>query len=184
MTCIIGYVNDKKIVLGGDRQSTAEDGTKITRLDSKVFEKQNILFGVSESHKINQVIRYNLIIPERTVPVLEYMSTVFINSIYNLLCNNNCTLYKNNQSCGVEMIIGIEGQLFAVDQDYHIIQQIMPFYAIGSGRSFASGSMLALENYKHLTPEERIEISLTVTSKLCATVGPSPFDFVDQIKSI
>lgn len=181
MTCIIGYQDKDRVIMGADTQGTDEYGTVQYKTDSKIFKKNGVLFGIAESHRTNQVVRYKFNIPERDINIslMEYMCTSFIDELMNVLGLNNCTLFKDNRSCSVEMIVGIENKLFGIDEDFHIIQQELPFYAIGSGKRFALGSLLTLEDDFTLRPKERIERALAVSAKLCSTVGNAPFDFIE-----
>lgn len=183
MTAVIGFEFKDGVILGSDSLIVDEYGTSLTSLTPKVFEKNNVLFGTCGSLRITQVIKYKFVIPERNGKELfEYLCTDFIDGLAETLCNNNCTYMKNDSMTGSEMIIGIDGQLFAIDEDFHIIKTSLPFFAIGSGKSFAFGSMMSLEMFPQLPPKARIELSLQTVSKLCSTVG-SPFTFVEKYNS-
>lgn len=185
MTCVIGYENNEKVVLGGDSQATDEYGPLfMERLDTKVFEKNGMLFGTSSSIKLKQVIRYKFVIPERPVDkdLFEYMCTDFVDALFNILAENHCTVFKNDHLVGSEIIVAVEGKLFVIDEDFHVMHNKLPFFAIGSGKSIAFGSLMTLEGYPLLTPKQRIETALNVTSSLCTTVS-GPFHFVEQLKS-
>lgn len=183
MTVVIGYSDKNGVVIGADSQISDENGTILTSLTPKVFEKNNVLFGTCNSIRVTQVIRYKFEIPERNGKGLfEYLCTDFIDALAETLCNNNCTYMKNGSMSGSEIIIGIDGQLFAIDDDFHIIKTSLPFFAIGSGKQFAFGSMLSLEMFPQLPPKARIELTLQSVSKLCSSVG-APFHFVEKFET-
>ena len=183
MTCVIGYEDSEKVIIGADSQITDDFGTKLISITPKVFEKNGVLFGTCNSLRVAQVIKYKFTIPERNdKDLFEYLCTDFIDSLAETLCQNNCTIMRNDSIAGSEMIIGIDGQLFGIDDDFHIIKNSLPFFAIGHGKQFAFGSMLSLEMFPQLIPKAKIELSLQSVSKLCSTVG-GPIHFVEQYKS-
>lgn len=183
MTCIIGYEFKDGVILGSDSQISDENGTILTSLTPKVFKKNDVLFGTCGSLRITQVIRYKFQIPERNGKELfEYLCTDFIDGLAETLCNNNCTYMKNGSMSSSELMIGIDGQLFAIDEDFHIIKTSLPFFAIGSGKSFAFGSMMSLEMFPQLPPKARIELSLKSTATLCSSVG-GQIHFVEMYNS-
>ena len=64
----------------------------------------------------------------------------------------------------INIIVGLNGQLFEIDSDFSVSRNSDGYYAIGTGGDFALGAL-----YAGVTPEQAAEIAATNDSK---TAGP------------
>lgn len=182
MTCIIGYVENGKITMGGDSAGVREYFS-VQRADEKVFIVGEFLFGICGSFRAGNLIRYKWTVPDRTEGMTEdeYIHTAFIDSIIALLRKNHNARVENNET-GMEtrIMVGYRGKLYTVEEDFQIAKTFLPFWSIGCGAYFALGALHALEIGKYpsktkaaidkLTPKERIAIALNAACEFSGWV--------------
>lgn len=178
MTCIVGIMDGKHVVLGGD--SCGSDGySKQTRLDVKVFKRGPFVIGFTSSFRMGQVLRYKLNTPEQDPRVsdYEYMVTSFIDSVRVCLKNAGFAKKENEVEHGGTFLVGYNGQLYFVDEDYQVGVVAENYEAVGAGESFAKGALFALAGNKRMSAKERIRIALEAASQFATSVG-GPFNYV------
>ena len=56
MTCIVGLNTGEKIMIAADRRGS--DGVTYGKFQSKVFKKDDFIFGVSGSYRVMQLLQY------------------------------------------------------------------------------------------------------------------------------
>src|SRR6266403_6271489 len=86
MTCIVGLVDGKSIVMGGD--SAGVGGWDLTvRKDPKVFMNGPCIMGFTSSFRMGQLLQYKLKVPARKdgQDVFEFMATYFIDAVRDCL---------------------------------------------------------------------------------------------------
>lgn len=177
MTAIIGLVDRKsgKVYIGGDSAASDEYSIYVQK-ESKVFRVGEFVLATSGSIRAAQILRYRLIehlTPMGDVEVAEYMGTVFVDAVRQVLKEHGYSLVKDNREEfeGADFLVGYAGLLFGFMEDFHFHQYANGLDACGAGREYALGAMAAL--YK-LPPRERILKSLKVASQFCWSVKP-PF---------
>jgi len=143
MTCIVGMVSNDKVYIGADNIGSNNSQIQ-SRQDSKVFIKKDMVFGFTTSYRMGQLIKYQLIIPHRIdKSVEEYMYTDFIESVSKLFETKNYSEISNNVQTGGTFIVGYQGKIFIVESDFQIVQPSDCYCSVGSGSSFALGSLYA-----------------------------------------
>jgi len=122
MTCIVGWIENNKVIIGGD--SAGVTGYDITiRADEKVFIKQEMIFGFTTSFRMGQLIRYSLKIPEQSQRIrdYEYMCSIFIDALVKCLKDKGFAKIDDNVVIGGEFLVGYRGNLYHID-----IKDMMP----------------------------------------------------------
>lgn len=169
MTCIVGVVNKTEVWLGGD--SAGVSGLDIKdHVDEKVFVKGKMIFGFTTSFRMGQILRYKFNIPKHDddCEILEYMTTVFIDSWRECLKIGG---YNTTSGEGGEFLIGYKGRLFHIFSDYQVSERREGYDACGCGESYALGSLFSTNNV--FGTKNRIEKALKSASNFSAGVrGP------------
>lgn len=145
MTCIVAVVDDGgKIVMGAD--SAASDSDIITsHINSKVFTKDEFGIGYCHSFRLGQVIEYWFIppaLPEETndAMLMEYMVRKFVPALRSVLEENNYPTHDDEKT-DWSMIVGVRGNIFVIESDWHVGHDDLQFAAIGAGAPYALGAM-------------------------------------------
>lgn len=174
MTCIVGYVSDDTVYIGGD--SAGVDGLNMRiREDEKVFKNGEFIFGFTSSFRMGQILRYNFKPPERKVFGTddEYLYGDFINNIIKLFKESGYAKVDSNQVEGGEFLFGYKGKLYYVGSDFQIGKLKKKYESVGCGSNYALGCLYALENTT-LKVEEKIIKSLE-TAEEFSTAVKRPF---------
>ena len=177
MTCIVGLVENNNVWLGGD--SAGVSGYALTqRSDTKVFKKDDFIFGFTSSFRMGQLIRYKLKIPEITKKqtVEDYLHTTFIDAIIECFTSNKYATIHNNGVSGGIFLFGFKDKLYFVDNDFHIGESIHNFDAVGCGKDLALGCLHGIVATQ-MSPELQIEKALSAAETFSAGVR-KPFTII------
>lgn len=178
MTCIVGYVDDdKNIWMGGDSAGTNGRFQQRIRTDEKVFIKDNMIFGFTTSFRMGQLLRYALTIPEhsRKKDTMTYMCTDFIESVRSMLKEKGFNSKEKDVDLGGTFLVGYQGNLFEIADDYQVAHPSQNFEACGCGGDLAVSAMYTMISLKlDLSPEKMIRRALKAAYKFSAGVKP-PF---------
>jgi hypothetical protein len=182
MTCIVGAVDDKGVYIGGD--SAAVTGHSIyNRSDTKVFKKDDFIFGFTGSYRMGQLIRYKLSIPKikEDQDIDEYLHCEFIDSLIECMKSNNFANDPDGQISGGTFIFGFRGKLYTVYDDFQIAQNIENYSACGCGCEIALGCMFALsQGNPNVSVHLKIEMSLKAAARHSSDVV-QPFHIVELL---
>lgn len=164
MTCVIGMIKDDKVYIGADNVG-ANSSTKISRNDLKVFKKDDMLIGCSSSYRMINLLQYQLQMPLRDNKLTddEYMYISFIESVRYLFKKGGYTFINNNVESGGNFIVGYNGKLYEIQEDFQIEKPSDNFCCIGSGSYYAYGAMKILVENKLLSAEEILTKALEVS---------------------
>jgi ATP-dependent protease HslVU (ClpYQ) peptidase subunit len=104
------------------------------------------------------------------------MNIDFISALRECLEKNNLKLdtsspERNDMS---ELIIGIKGRIFIIEDDWQVTEYIHDYLAIGSGSPYALGSLYSTTD---LPPNERVQKALEAADQFSITVC-QPFDYI------
>lgn len=177
MTCIVGIEHEGEVHIGGD--SAGVGGLSITaRADTKVFDRQQFLFGFTTSFRMGQLIRYKLALPAgQRLPhrgprgecheLDEYMATTFIEALRACLSDGGWLSKKEDRESGGTFLVGVRGTLYAVYDDFQISRSRDGYAAVGCGDELALGS---LHTSVGLKPRERVLAALTAAAHHSAGV--------------
>lgn len=176
MTCIVGYAKKGVVWIGGD--SLVSDGWiewEQSTEESKVFKRNNILFGVSGGCRQAQLLKFTLAIPDRkeNQDDNDYLYNSLCPSILKCLKDNDAVAIKDNVAkASIGIVIGYKGKLYTMCTALSLVKPQNPYCAEGSGYLLALGSMHTIEsNALKLDPVQKITQSLEAASKFCPGVG-------------
>lgn len=145
MTCIVGFIANDGIYMGGDSAGTDSNLNQRTRLDKKVFIKDEFIIGFTSSFRMGQLIQYKFnpqkYISEIHGDVFKYMCTVFIDELRFCLKSGGYTKIEANEEVGGCFLVGFKGRLFYIESDFQVVECIDKYNSAGCGSSYALGSI-------------------------------------------
>jgi ATP-dependent protease HslVU (ClpYQ) peptidase subunit len=171
MTAIVGLAQAGSVYIGGD--SAGVSGLSLAvRADTKVFRKGRYLFGFTTSFRMGQLIRYSLALPKPKGDLDNFMSTKFIDAVRDCLKAGGWARKENDREEGGTFLVGVDGQLFAVYEDYQVGKAADGFAAVGCGDQIALGALYATAG-TDIKPGRRIKVALRAAERFSAGVrGP------------
>jgi hypothetical protein len=181
-TCIVGLIHEGSIWMGGD--SAGVGGLSIvTRADKKVFLKRDSLgteygFGFTSSFRMGQLLQYTLNIPVMATSDLhEFMATAFATAVRQCFKDGGFTHIENSSETGGTFLVGTQGRLFYIDEDFQIGENIPNYSACGCGADLALGSLYTSAKTE-MIPTDRLMIALEAAQEYSAGVR-APFNIIE-----
>lgn len=174
MTCIIGFVKDGKVFIGGDSAGVAGLNYHI-REDKKVFKKKDMVFGFTSSFRMGQILRYCFDIPDHDPKRddFDYLCTDFIDGLIKSFKDKGYARTENDEVSGGVFLVGYKGNLYQIYSDFQVAKIQRPFDACGCGERYALGAMEVMTKDKSQDPEKIITEALIVAESYSAGVrGP------------
>jgi len=171
VTAIVGLVHGKSVFIGGD-SAGVDDLCLTVRADTKVFRKDQYLFGFTTSFRMGQLIRYSLRPPKPKGEIEKFMATKFVDALRDCLKTGGWAKKENDREEGGTFLVGLQGKLFAVYDDYQVATAADGFAAVGCGDQIALGALYATADVD-LKPRQRIRIALRAAERFSTDVrGP------------
>lgn len=171
MTCIAAIAYNGMVYMGGDSAAADENNHFIsTRKEPKVFIKDDYIIGYAGSFRFGKVVQHNFIPPKPDFKNLDkFLNTTFIDALRE--CAESSKIDPTTEEDSSELLIGVGGRLFEFCNDWHMGEDANDFNAIGSGSSFAMGSLYSTGRIR--SPHARIRTALQAAEKFSQTVkGP------------
>lgn len=181
MTCIVGLVEKGVVWMGGD--TCGSDGwASETFVGSKVFTNGPFLLGYTSSFRYGQLMQNGLAMNRVWLEsdLEHYMRTTFIDCLRNSLKAGGWSTTKDGRELGGDCLIGVQGRLFHIQEDYAVIESRARYDACGSGYLVAKGALAALHDANvALDPEAMLTLALRAAEKHVAGVR-APFNIIKQ----
>lgn len=158
MTCIVGLVQDEKVYIGAD--SAGVGGWSLTvRKDTKVFKLEDFVIGFTHSFRMGQILHYALKPPaiEKGEDIERYMATKFIDAVRDCLKAGGWAQKNSEQEKGGSFLVGFQGRLFNIAEDYQVGESLQGYDAVGCGYEVAIGILYATPD---MQPAKRVELAL------------------------
>jgi len=162
MTCIVGLVDGGEIYIGGDSAGISGFDLRL-RKDSKVFVKDEMIFGFTSSFRMGQILRYNFSIPPH-IPKKDdytYLCTDFIDSLIACFKEKGYARVNNQEITGGTFLVGYKSNLYRIDNDFQVGMTRDRYDACGCGENYALGALRAMEG-KIKDPKDIIMNALSV----------------------
>lgn len=176
MTCIVGLQTDTGVIIGGD-SSGSSGYLQFHRGDPKVFHNGPYLIGYTSSFRMGQLLRYaDLPDPEHADGLDRFMVTEFIARVRTVLKDGGYATKTNDREEGGQFLVAVRGQLYNVDNDYHVGWSRDGYSAVGCGRELAMGALHATRNAK---PDTRVRRALEAAAHHNTDVH-GPFTILTQ----
>lgn len=182
MTCIVAYANGLgKVWMGGDSAGVAGHSL-VQRADEKVFRNGDFLFGFTSSFRMGQILRYRFKPPRRhpNDDVVEFMSTAFVDDVRACLKEYAFSTVREGVERGGMFLVGFEGRIFKVEEDFQVGISVHPFDACGCGDDIALGAMLSLINANAGMAGEQLVKSALMAAETFSSGVRGPFLVIES----
>jgi len=174
MTCIVGFIKNKSVYIGGDSAGVA--GLNITpRKDVKVFRNGDFVIGYTSSFRMGQLLRFKLQV-ENQLPEqddYEYMCTHFIDAVRKCLKEGGYTKVENNKEDIGCFLVAYNNRLYSINDDLQVGESLDNFDSVGCGSNYAKGALSVLEKSQK-SAENIIKEALETAVRFSGGVRP-PF---------
>lgn len=172
MTCIVGVVHDGKTYVGGDSAGVAGLDLQV-RKDPKVFRNGDFVIGFTSSFRMGQLLAHAFTPPKRhaDADLYAYMVTDFVNAVRECLKSGGYAEKSSEAERGGTFLVGIEGRLFKIENDYQVGEAGDGYDACGCGAQVALGALHAMANQE---PTKRLKTALEAAERFSAGVR-APF---------
>ena len=190
MTIIVGLRDSRsRVWIGGD--SCGDNGYSVAALDTpKVFERGPFLVGYTTSFRFGNLLSSSLIQSAPKQPpdqgALDYMVTSFVDHLREGLKRAGYAKREHDVETGGAMLVGYQGVLYEVAEDYAVVIPRSGYTAIGSGYQFAMGSLYTSEASKLPFAMDndgltrwRVEQALHAAHEHCNSIRP-PFTVMSK----
>ncbi len=180
MTCIVGLVDNGIVYLGGDSAGVnVENNVSLTvRADRKVFRNGPFIMGFTSSFRMGQLLEHAFKPPARKKgeDIYRYMVTRWVDAVRECLRAGGVAEITNETETGGTFLVGYEGRLFQIQDDYQVAEVADPFDACGCGGLVAAGSLYSSIGSN---PVERIATALAAAERLNGGVR-APFYMISS----
>ena len=181
MTCIVGLTDKNKVYIGGDAASANAYVVRVSAVP-KVFRNGPFVIGYTSSWRMGQILQYHLRLDGITPPkagdcLQELMVREFVEGVRQALKEYAYAEEENNRETGGEFLVGYNGHLFHIGDDYQVNETIDGIDACGCGAEVALGALYATRDTK-LTPFQRIDNALEAAAHFSKDVRP-PFRILE-----
>ncbi|WP_220791668.1 Ntn hydrolase family protein [Gluconacetobacter dulcium] len=177
MTCIVGYMENDKVIIGAD--SLGSNGhSKTIYVESKAFINGPMIIGYTTSFRMGQILEYHLVIPEQlsSQTDMAFMVMSFVPAVRHTLSTHGFTpASEKDADAGVQFLVGYKGQLYEISSDFQVSKTVDPFASVGSGYQFALGSLASTQELD-IPVSDKVRIALEVAERYTTTVS-GPFNY-------
>ncbi len=176
MTCIVGVVENGKVWIGGD--SAGVSGYHlVVRADPKVFTNGDFVMGYTSSFRMGQLLAHRFQPPKRHADqdVYAYMVTSFVDALRQCFKDGGYAGKDGEREQGGTFLIGYEGRLFQIEDDYQVGESIDGYAACGCGSQVALGALYLTSPGN---PKDRLYAALKAAEHFNAGVR-APFKIVE-----
>jgi ATP-dependent protease HslVU (ClpYQ) peptidase subunit len=182
MTCIVAIAQNGTVYMGSDHAASDDkSGWILSRREPKVFKVGQYGIAFTDSFRMGQILQYNWIPPKYTPTKTnsgldKFMRTKFVDSVKQAFKDNGYgTIGGSEEDTGGIFIVGVEGRIFTIDEDFHVGENIVNYMAEGSGGMFALGALHATKHQKN--PKMRLKAALEASAEFSMSVAP-PFTYI------
>jgi hypothetical protein len=181
MTCIVGIETEAGVILGADSMAgEATYWTADTAVEPKVFRVGPYVLGFTTSFRMGELLRYHLALPPPPArgPFHRHMVTGVIPAIRACFKEHGFATSKDGAEVGGDFLIGVHGQLYHVQSNYHVGRSPHGYDAAGCGAQSALGALSATDGRK---PRGRLRAALVAAERHNMGVR-GPWRFVTERK--
>ena len=166
MTAIVALTDGKRLCIAGDSAGVAVGGEIHIRKTAKVFVRDGYAIGYTTSFRMGQLLKYEVILPPQptdTVDLEEFMVRTFVPAVRSTFTEHGFAksltkgkraeamhYEEHGQQTGGRFIVGFQGTLFVIEEDFHVGRPQTSYVAIGSGAAVAHGALYALRDQHSL----------------------------------
>ena len=176
MTCIVAVKHKDKVVLGGDSALVdLSNGNKVKLNTPKVFQCFSYIIGYAGSARMGQLLQNYFMPsdpPENSNELTLHMVTTFVDELRALAEEKGLRLDASNEEANdfAQIIVGVNGRIFVIEEDWQASEWAYDYAAIGSGSSAALGSLYTTSKLG-VDPEIRVRYALMAATEHTLTVS-------------
>jgi hypothetical protein len=183
MTCIVAIAQNGVVYMGSDHAASDDKtGWILARKEPKCFKVGQYAVAFTDSFRMGQILQYSWTPPKYTPTKTnsgldKFMRTKFIESVKTAFKDNGYGSIgsSSEEDTGGIFIVGLEGRIFTIDEDFHVGENIVNYMAEGSGGQIALGALYATKNQKN--PKLRIKAALEAAAEYNMAVS-APFTYI------
>lgn len=182
MSVVVGIEHKGQVWMAADSLVSDDEITFETTEPPKVFEWNGVVLGSVGSFRVGNVL-FEAFEPPKikaSEDALSFMVRRFAPALRVTLEENDIDTKRkvvedsfmliDEWSLMVGLIVGGEGRIYIVDDDFSVSRAADGYAFIGSGGEVAAGALFAIQGSKR-TPGWRIEKAVAAASKHVASVG-------------
>jgi len=182
MTCIVAIAQNGTVYMGSDHAASDDKtGWILSRKEPKCFKVGQYAIAFTDSFRMGQILQYSWTPPKYTPTKTnsgldKFMRTKFIDSVKAAFKDGGYgSIGGSDEDTGGIFIVGLEGRIFTIDEDFHVGENVVNYMAEGSGGQVALGALYATKNQKN--PKLRLKAALEAASEFNMAVAP-PFTYI------
>jgi ATP-dependent protease HslVU (ClpYQ) peptidase subunit len=182
MTCIVAIAQNGTVYMGSDHAASDDKtGWILSRKEPKCFKVGQYAVAFTDSFRMGQILQYSWTPPKYTPTKTnsgldKFMRTKFVDSVKAAFKDNGFgSIGGSDEDTGGIFIVGLEGRIFTIDEDFHVGENVVNYMAEGSGGQIALGALYATKNQKN--PRLRLKAALEAASEFNMAVAP-PFTYI------
>lgn len=183
MTAIAALAHEGKIYMGGDSAAVGDGHHLTIAATPKVFELGPLVIGYTSSFAMGYALQHRLKLDFNAIPnamdlagLDKWMATAFTDAVRQVMRDCGYMKVENAREQGGVFLVGVRGQIYYMDDDFHARREAAPYAAIGSGVSVCLGALNIMNRLNAHTPipaEHQIRHALEAAEAHIATVrGP------------
>jgi hypothetical protein len=112
---------------------------------------------------MGQLLRWSLRPPVPEGGLERFLATTFVDEVRQCLKTGGWAGIENSREEGGTFLLGIQGRLFTIMDDFQVGEAADGYDAVGSGDALALGALYATANL-NLYPTERITLALSAAA--------------------
>jgi ATP-dependent protease HslVU (ClpYQ) peptidase subunit len=183
MTCIVAIAQNGTVYMGSDHAASDDkSGWIVSRKEPKCFKTGQYGIAFTDSFRMGQILQYSWTPPKYTPTKTnsgldKFMRTKFIDSVKQAFKDNGYGSIgsSSEEDTGGIFIVGLEGRLFTIDEDFHVGEAVVNYMAEGSGGQIALGALHATKNQKN--PKLRLKAALEAATEFNMSVA-APYTYI------
>ncbi len=163
MTCIVGLVDGKNVLIGGDAAATS-NSTITLRSDPKVFRVGEYIMGYTSSFRMGDILELRCPAPSplpKGKSLREHLIRNWVDQhlrrVYKIL---GYIKVESGSDYGGTFLIGTRDQLCEINDNFQVGTPMNGYVVVGSGTSYALGALHAMSSIKKLTGKEKVRKAL------------------------
>lgn len=169
--------------MGSDHAASDDkSGWILSRKEPKCFKVGQYGIAFTDSFRMGQILQYSWIPPKYTPTKTnsgldKFMRTKFVDSVKQAFKDGGYGSIgsSSDEDTGGIFIVGVEGRIFTIDEDFHVGENVVNYMAEGSGGQIALGALYATKNQKN--PKLRLKAALEAATEFNMSVA-APYTYI------
>lgn len=186
MTGIAAVAVDGTVFMGGD-SAAVEDRHYLTfAATPKVFEVGPLVMGYTSSFRMGYALQHRLKLPDglpgaHDLAALDrWMAVEFVDAVRQVMRDCGYMKRENEREQGGQFLVGVRGQIYYLDDDFHARRELLPYAAVGSGISVILGALFIatkVAERQPWSPAHMVQHALEAAETFTTTVR-APFHII------